>query len=188
MNDLNPAKSMPLNSDGVEEAFKAMQAAMNNPNSPDSMTLKLGGANAGLTASQAAGLNPVIIKASPTQPLEVRLSDLPSAPSADAIDDLDHELDNIHELSNLYPLVALDHCLALMTSLNMKLLKQLAPVALEASEALTSKPNSDGKGRDAGKSLGRKIASICRLEESTAKLIAARAKVHDELERRIGKQ
>jgi len=187
MNDLNPIKPqpLPLNSPGMDEALKAIEAAMNNPSTTNAVTVRPDGANTKLMASPSTGPNPVVIKASPSQPLEVRLSDLPLAPTAEALDDLSGTLDTIHEISNISPLVALDHNLALMTNLNMKMLKNLAPAGLAATEAINT-PEPNGKGRDLQKSQGRIIASICRLQESNAKLMAARIKVHDEIERRMG--
>ena len=152
------------------------------------MVLNTQGSDAALKAIQQAMPDPIIMQPSLSQPIPLRLSDLASAPLTDASNDLVDVLDRIHELSNVSPILALDHVLGVSISLNMALLKNYGPAALEHSKAWAEKSESKGAPQELDKSHGRLISSICRTQESIVKLMAGRVKVRDEMERRGLKQ
>jgi hypothetical protein len=96
---------------------------------------------------------------------------------------LNGELDRVLGLADQDPMEALDQILRLMHGIDFEILKAMAPRLLESAQ-MDAALYASGNGDKSGKTNGREMVSMLKLQESIGKLGAARVKVRDEQVRR----
>jgi hypothetical protein len=96
---------------------------------------------------------------------------------------LNGELDRVLGLADQDPMEALNQILRLMQGMDFELFKAMAPRLLESAQ-MDAALYAAGNGDKSGKTNGREMASMLKLQESIGKLGAARVKVRDEQVRR----
>ena len=112
------------------------------------------------------------------------MSDVAGLPLSEAEAELTVELDRLQELSGADPLDALDQILGVMQGINLELLKCQAPGLVERAHLDAAEFTTSAKLPDARRGDEQALVKMLRLQESVAKLGAARVRVHDELQRR----
>jgi len=116
--------------------------------------------------------------------MQVNLAEIARLPLAQAEAELMDAVDRMEALADNDPLAALEQVLSLMQGINLELLKTMAPALVENAQLRASGFANKGEIEEPKRGEGRTLVSMLRLQESIAKLGAARVKVRDELIRR----